>query len=426
MKPTIAKLLVLIGLAACLQPWTTTTRADAGPAETEVAPDSPGRPVGDLFEDTREGNADAAARLIEHVPEPLRRMGPAGLRWWQWLALPALALLCAVLGRLLAFLTRRILVRMTRATEVSWDDALVLRMTGPIALLWAVLLGYLASPSLLLNIPAERKLDLVLRSGATVALFWAVLRSIDLAGDLLARTPTMGARSARALLPVLTRIAKVAVLVLLAVAVLSGFGLPVASLIAGLGVGGIAFALAAQKTVENVFGAVSIGIDVPFNVGDFIKVDGVVGTIEAIGLRSTRIRTLDRTLVTLPNGGLADSRIESYTARDRIRLATVIGLEYGTTEAQMRSVLEGLEASLRAHSRIWPDNVIVRFIGFGASSLDIEIMAWFLTQDWNEFTAMRQQQLLEFMAIVERNGTSFAFPTQTLHLQGLRAPTVDS
>jgi MscS family membrane protein len=138
--------------------------------------------------------------------------------------------------------------------------------------------------------------------------------------------------------------------------------------------------------------------------------------VEAIGLRSTRIRTLDRTLITIPNGRLADMRLESLTARDRMRLACTVGLVYGTTAAQMRRVLAGLESALREHPKIWPDAVVVRFKEFAASSLDIEVMAWFQTPDWSEFQLIRQEVLLRFMEVVEAAGTSFAFPTRTVRL----------
>lgn len=109
-------------------------------------------------------------------------------------------------------------------------------------------------------------------------------------------------------------------------------------------------------------------------------------------------------------------RIESFTARDRLRLATAIGLVYDTSAAQMREVLEGFERVLRAHPRIWPDAMMVRFREFAASSLDIEIMAWFQTSTWSGFQLIRQEVLLDFMGVVEASGSAFAFPAQTLHL----------
>jgi MscS family membrane protein len=218
------------------------------------------------------------------------------------------------------------------------------------------------------------------------------------------------------LLPLGRKIAKVVLLALGLAAVLNELGFQVASLLAGLGIGGIALALAAQKTVENLFGSVAIGVDQPFRVGDFVKVEDVVGTVEAIGMRSTRLRTLDRTLVTIPNGKLADMRTETFAARDRMRLLANLGLVYGTTAEQLRAVLAGIEAALRAHPLLWPDALSVRFNEFRDSSLNVEVMAWFRTTDWNEFTLVRQELFLSFLGVAERAGTSLAFPTRTVHL----------
>jgi MscS family membrane protein len=259
-----------------------------------------------------------------------------------------------------------------------------------------------------------------------VDFFWAAWRIVDVSGHMALKSP-WAARvpASRALVPLGARSAKVVLLAIAIVASLSLFGYPVASLVAGLGIGGLALALAAQKTVENLFGAFSIGVDQPFREGDFVKIEDFVGTVEAIGLRSTRFRTLDRTIVTIPNGKLADMKLESFSERDRLRLAAVVGLVYSTTPAQLRSALAGFEAVLRAHPKIWPDAVVVRFREFAASSLDIEIMAWFLTRDWGEFQQIRQEILLQFMEVVERAGSSFAFPTRTVHLAaGSSAPSV--
>ena len=199
-------------------------------------------------------------------------------------------------------------------------------------------------------------------------------------------------------------------------ALLNELGFQVTSILAGLGIGGLAFALAAQKTVEHLFGSIAIGVDQPFRVGDFVNVDGVTGTVESIGGRSTRIRTLDRTVVTFPNGKLAETRSESISARDRIRLFTNLGLSYGTSAEQLRRVLADVEGALRVHPKIWPETVSVRLTDLKDSTLNVEVMAWFQTTDWNEFTAIRQELLLRFMEIVEQAGTGFAFPTQTIHV----------
>jgi MscS family membrane protein len=165
-----------------------------------------------------------------------------------------------------------------------------------------------------------------------------------------------------------------------------------------------------------LFGAFSLGADQPFAVGDFVRIDDLLGTVEAIGLRSTRVRTLDRTLVSIPNGKLADMRLETFAVRDRLRLACTVGLVYGSSVAQIRAVLAGIDSVLRQHPKIWQDTVIVRFKEFGESSLNVEVMAWFQTSDWGEFLAIREDTLLQFLEVVEREGSSFAFPTRTLHV----------
>lgn len=357
--------------------------------------------------------------IRENLPKPLLRPGPRELLWWQWLALFPLFSLAWVLGHGLGALTRRLLARLTSHTQSEWDDRLIARLAGPLTLGWSLL-----ATSLLLNLldlyaPAELFLHRGLRAMGLIVVFWGLWRVVDVAAAAARLLPLFEARpSARSMLHLGERLGKVMVAALGVVAALSELGYPVASLLAGLGLGGLAFALAAQKTVENLFGSVSLAVDEPFRVGDFVRIADFVGTIEAIGLRSTRIRTLDRTLITIPNGNLADMRIESFTARDRIRLACIVSLVYSTTADQMREVLAGLEAVLRGHPKIWPDAVVVRFKELGAASLDIEIMAWFQTADWSEFQLIRQGVLIEFMEVVERAGSDFAFPTQTLHIEG--------
>lgn len=355
--------------------------------------------------------------VLEHLPEVLLRPGPFDILRWQWLALPLLLGVAAVLGALGSKLARGVFWRIARRTSTEWDDAVLTRLSGPLTLALTLAFAAALLPFLGLYAPARAASYRVIRVGIFVAFFWSLWRSVDVARLVLSRTRwAQTSASSRALLPLGSRISKVVIVAIAAVAVLSVLGFPVASLIAGLGIGGLALALAAQKTVENLFGAFSIGVDQPFREGDFVKIEDFVGTVEAVGLRSSRFRTLDRTVITIPNGKLAEMRLESFTARDRLRLATVIGLVYETTAAQMREVLTGFEQTLRAHPKIWPDAVVVRFREFAASSLDLEVMAWFQTSEWSEFQLIRQEILLQFMEIVERAGTSIAFPTQTIHL----------
>jgi MscS family membrane protein len=351
------------------------------------------------------------------VPEFLLQEGPRDMLWWQWLALPALILLAWLLGSLLSRLAHRVLLRATARTSFQWDDAVALRLRGPLALWGALGISFLAVPWLHLHTRAEASVTKTLQAFFLVGLFWALARLTDVGAALLSGSSWARSHGAFvSLIPLGARVTKIVVLALGVLTMLAQLGYSVATLLAGLGIGGLAVALAAQKTMENLFGAFSIGADQPFREGDFVRIEDFVGTVEHIGLRSTKVRTLDRTLVTVPNGRLADMRLECFSARDRIRLACTVGLVYETSAEQMRQVLVGLEAVLREHPKIWPDAVIVRFMAFGASSLDIEVMAWFQTSDWGEFQVIRQDVLLSFMGVVERAGSAFAFPTRTVHL----------
>lgn len=355
--------------------------------------------------------------IREHLPASLLRPGPFEVLWWQWLALPLLLLTALAIGTLLGRGARALLARAARRTSSEWDDVALERLGGPVGAMCVLAVAAALVPLLGLYPPAEGAAFDVLRAAFFLAFFWGLWRLVDVVRGVVGRTRwALRAPSSRSLVPLGARVAKVVILAIAAVAVLSLLGYPVASLVAGLGLGGLALALAAQKTVENLFGAFSIGVDQPFREGDFVKIEDFVGTVEAIGLRSTSFRTLDRTLVSIPNGRLADMRLESFTARDRLRLAAIIGLVYDTRAGQLREVLAGLEQVLRDHPKIWPDAVVVRFQQFASSSLDIEVMAWFQTADWSEFQLIRQEILLAFMDVVERAGTSFAFPTRTVHV----------
>jgi len=357
------------------------------------------------------------AWLLQHLPSRLQQPGPYQLAWWQWLALVLLVLAAWGLATPLSHLTRGLLTRLARRTATPWDDALFGNLRGPLRLAWTTALCFAGLPWLHLAEHARSSLHSALRVAALAAFFWALLRAVEVVRrDLAESSWGQGHPATRSLLPIAGKLGQLFVFVLAVLTLLSELGYQVTSLVAGLGIGGVAVALGAQKTLENVFGAFAIGSDQPFLQGDTVRVGDLVGTVEVIGLRSTRIRTPDRTLVTIPNGKLADMQIESLAARDRLRLSCTLGLGYGTRPAQLRAVLAGLERVLREHPKLWPDTVTVRFSGFAESSLNVDVMAWFLTSDWNEFLAIREDTLLRFMEVVEREGSSFAFPTRTLHM----------
>jgi MscS family membrane protein len=230
-----------------------------------------------------------------------------------------------------------------------------------------------------------------------------------------------------ALVPLASRVARMGLFVVGFLVLLTELGVPVTSLLAGLGLGGLAVALAAQKTVENLIGAISIGADQPFMEGDFVKIEDFVATVERIGLRSTRFRTLDRTLITIPNGKLAEMRVESFTARDRFRLATTLQVVYETKPEQLRHLLSNVEKLLREHPKVWKESITVRLVSLGASALNIEVMAWFVVASWDEFQVHREQVLIEILRIVQEAGAPFAYPTQTLRVaEGQQHPALAS
>ena len=351
------------------------------------------------------------------LPDALRTPGPGGLLWWQWLAIPGALLVAWAIGAALGWLTRRLLGRVVEHTETEWDDELLRRLQGPLAALWGILALWIVEPGLALPRSLDDRVEHLLRALAWFVVFWGLSRAAGV-GLSAAQSAAWSRQNAglAGMMPLARKIARAVLYALGVLALLNELGFQVTSILAGLGIGGLAFALAAQKTVEHLFGSIAIGVDQPFRVGDFVNVDGVTGTVESIGGRSTRVRTLDRTVVTFPNGKLAETRSESISARDRIRLFTNLGLSYGTSAEQLRRVLADVEGALRAHPRIWPDTVSVRLTDFKDSTINVEVMAWFQTTDWNEFTTIRQEMLLRFMEIVAQAGTDFAFPTQTIHL----------
>jgi MscS family membrane protein len=194
------------------------------------------------------------------------------------------------------------------------------------------------------------------------------------------------------------------------------FGVNLTATLTGLGVGGIAVALAAQKTLENVIAGVSLVVDQAVNVGDFLNLGDIQGTVVEVGLRSTRIRTVDRTVVSLPNGQIANMRLETLSLRDKFLFHPVVGLRYETTPVQLHSFMAGVRSLLNEHANVDSITVRVRFMRFGASSLDVDIFAYVFAHDWNNFLEIQEELLFGIMDIVRKAGAEIAFPSQSLYL----------
>jgi len=201
-------------------------------------------------------------------------------------------------------------------------------------------------------------------------------------------------------------------------ATLHYFGMSPTAALAGLGVGGIAVALAAQKTLENVIGGVSVIFDKVVHVGDSLKVGDISGTVDDIGLRSTRIRTLDRTMISVPNGHIANMTLENISSRDKFWLHPILALSYGTASGQMYTVLDGIRSLLEESQDVEPDSVRVRFLRFGLSSLDVEVFAYVLARDWSQFLEIQEKLFLCIMECIESAGLQLALPSQTIFMGG--------
>ena len=197
---------------------------------------------------------------------------------------------------------------------------------------------------------------------------------------------------------------------------LQRLGIPTLSLLAGLGVGGIAAALAIRPTLENLIGGFVLFLDKPIRVGDYCTFGAFEGVVERIGVRSTQVRALDRTLITIPNSQFADMELVNWAMCDQMMIYATIGIRYETDSDQFRFVLAEIRRTMHAHPRIDNDTVRVRFDGFGDSSLNIQVRVYAKTREWNDFYAIREDVMFRIKQIVEASGSSFAFPSQTLYM----------
>jgi MscS family membrane protein len=347
---------------------------------------------------------------------------------WQWIGLLVLVLLAAIASWLLTVFVIRVFGTLATFTKTTIDDKLRVEASGPIRLAMAVLVFRVGLVPLGFGVAAMGFLSALLSSLFIVAVTWLLLRVTDVLSSVVeARLVERGEVGAKALVPPGRKFVKAIVVIFSFVAILSNFGFNVAALLAGLGVGGIAVALAAQKTIENLFGGVILYTDRPVRVGDFCRFGDKMGTVEEIGIRSTRIRTLDHTVITIPNATFSNMEIDNITARERIRLLAILTVRYETTPDQLRYILVEIRKLLYSHERIIPDTPRVRFINFGAFSLDIEVLAYANTTDWAEFLGIREDIFLRIMDIIETSGSGFAFPSQTLYMgrdDGLKAERV--
>jgi MscS family membrane protein len=262
-----------------------------------------------------------------------------------------------------------------------------------------------------------------LRVAAAVSAVLIAYRLVDVGADIFAkRADDTETKLDDQLVPLVRKSVKAVTVVVGVIFVLQNMEVDVASLVAGASLGGLAFSLAARDTVANLFGSVSIFADQPFQVGDWVVMNGVEGVVEEVGMRSTRVRTFYRSLVSIPNSKVADGVIDNYGMRDSRRTFLKLGLQYDTTPEQMEAFCDGVRAILANNPLVKKDGYYVCFSGFGDSALEVMLYFFFATDVWAEELRNRHLIFLEVLRLAKELGVGFAFPTRTLHIASQAAP----
>ncbi|APS00485.1 mechanosensitive ion channel family protein [Pajaroellobacter abortibovis] len=349
--------------------------------------------------------------IREHLPLPLLRIGPYDILWWQWISFPLIVLASWIVSSLLDHLTRSFISHLILKRTFLKQTNLFPMLAGPLRLAWGTALCSLSVPWLALHKAADHWTRGFLQAIFLFTLFWALIRIVDLFLSLATQSPWAKLNPpATSLLPLFGRFIKVALFILAIGESVSTLGYPVVSILAGLGIGGITIALAAKNTVENLFGTLALGIDQPFRIGDVITTETITGTVEVLGLRSTRIRTFDRTIVSFPNSKIADMRIENLTARDRFRLANMLTLVHTTTPKQLEQIVQNVRTLFQNHPHLADDKPFVFLKEINKYGIDIEVAAWFQVANYATFQHVRHDVLLQILSIIGETGSQLTAP----------------
>jgi MscS family membrane protein len=351
-----------------------------------------------------------------HVPAALVKTQFLGMPVWLWLALLLAAPVAAGLAWVLIELVVLPLMvwrRYRRQPQLAdWR-----KVSGPVWLAVGVMIHRILASYLGMPLLHRHYYYLTARVVLIIAMGWLALRVVARGMERLRdRAITRGSTGTGSLVLLGQRMLKVLVVLVAGLAVMGALGFNLTTALAGLGIGGLAIGFGAQKTIENLFGGISLLGDEVIRVGDTCNFNGRVGSVEDISLRSTRIRTVERTELSIPNGALATMNVENLTRRDKILFNPKIGLRSETTPDQLRYVLTEARRLLYQHPKIETASARIRFAGLEDSWLALEVFSYVLTRDLAEFTAIREDILLRLMEIVADAGTGFAFPSQTVYL----------
>jgi MscS family membrane protein len=338
--------------------------------------------------------------LLDHLPESLLLTGPGGLLYWQWLTLPVLLLLSAIFGVVFSMALRLAGWMLLRRREL-WK-AVLERQTAPLRLVGAALALRLLLLSLFITAQAEPTVRGLCNVVLIAGLMFVVWRTADVLAKRVRQSEWLQARPALlGMAPLLHRLLEVGLWAVAVLGSVQAMGYSVTAVIASLGLGGLAVALAAKNSLEHLIGGMTLSLDQPMRVGDLVKVGDVQGTVEQIGIRSTRIRTGDRSLVTIPNGKLADLNIETLAARDRLRMSLTLNINYNIKPKKLRELREALIACIKEQPLVIQEMVTVNYSGLNEFAIPVELSCWFQTSNPDELAAARNTLLLSVLEVVD-------------------------
>jgi MscS family membrane protein len=334
-------------------------------------------------------------------------------------AISGLLIVIALLARrIVTGIVFAVLRRFAAKTESTLDDKLFLALEAPAAA-FVVVVGLFASLKVLkLSAAADAYLAGGSRVAFSLAIFWTLWRALGAVLDHAQEVTEEKKLGVAAFMPWIRKSSMAVFIVLGVLLTIQSLGYDVKTILAGLGIGGLAFALAAQDTIANIFGAIVVAVDQPFKIGETVKIGQNVGGVEDIGLRSTRIRLLDKSLMTIPNKTVAAETITNLSRFTQRRTEQVFGLTYDATPDQITGIVEEIRKIVLAEDAVDPASVMVYFRDFSASSLDVWLVYVAKSPDFPAYMALRQRLNLAIMRAVQARGLSFAFPSQSLYLEG--------
>lgn len=343
---------------------------------------------------------------------------------WQYLALVLLVALGLVVRKIIAAVVASRIRALTDKLDQRWPAKIVEVIASPGALFLTAIILRVGYPQLLLPLDWAKALAALVRVLITISILWALYRGVDvLTARLAEKAETTESKLDDQLIPLLRKTLKVVVVVVGTLVVLQNLHFDVTTLFAGVSIGGLALGLAAKDALANLFGSISIFVDSPFQIGDWINVGGKDGTVEEVGFRSTRMRTFYDSVVVMPNASIANANIDNYGLRTYRRCLTTLGLTYDTTPEQMQAFVEGLRAIIKANPHTRKDFYEVQMSGFGDSALEIMVFFFFECDTWSKEVKARHDIYLEFMRLAQDLGVSFAFPTRSLHIESAAKQT---